>query len=320
MDTNWQPACSIEALHARADLVRDTRRFFEARCILEVTTPVLSRSTVCDPQIESFQTQSDGEKLYLQTSPEFFMKRLLAAGAPGIFQISPAFRRSETGRHHNHEFTMLEWYRPEFELSELMHEVAQLIDQLLGPAQYSYQSVEQIFQETFSVNPHGTPRPQLLDALAQAVSSGGLTPALLEDLDDAALFDLMFSLAQQLLPERVFVVDFPAQHAALAKVESNASGIKVARRFELIVKGVELANGYLELLDPAELERRMSADINQRAAVDKYLPAPDSRLLAAMRHGLPACSGVAMGLDRVLMLAMGVDSLAEVLPFTFENC
>ena len=327
MDTNWRPKCSIEALHFRAGLLRDTRRFFEERSVLEVMTPVLSRSTVSDPHIESFRTESEGELLYLQTSPEFFMKRLLAAGAPGIYQIAPAFRQSEVGRHHNHEFTMLEWYRPDFELAELMREVSQLIDLLIGPGKCSYLSVEQMFQEAFSVNPHIASRKELLGALESyhaedesALLAEAHQSTFLENLDDAALFDLMFSMAQQKLPERVFLVDFPVRHAALAKVERNALGTEVARRFELIVKGVEIANGYLELLDPVELERRMVEDTGHRADAKKHLPLPDSRLLAAMRYGLPACSGVAVGLDRVVMLAMGVDSLAEVLPFTFQNC
>jgi lysyl-tRNA synthetase class 2 len=321
VDNNWQPGCSISALQFRAGLLRNTRSFFESRSVLEVNTPVLSRNTVSDPNIESFHTEADGEFLYLQTSPEFFMKRLLAAGAPGIYQIGPVFRKSEVGRLHNHEFTMLEWYRPDFDMETLMQEVAALVDLLLGPDDYSYLSIEKIFEQYFSVNPHTASRSELVDAyVAYRKDQNEDQIDFLGRLDRAAVFDLMFSLAQSRLSGRVFVVDFPVQHAALAKIETNNAGIDIARRFELIVNSIEVANGYLELLDSQECGRRMQLEVAQRLANNMPAPEPDLRLLAAMQYGLPDCSGVAMGLDRIVMLAMKVDSLAEVLPFTFENC
>lgn len=314
--SNWQPGCSISALQFRAGLLRNTRSFFESRSVLEVTTPVLSRNTVSDPNIESFSTDANGESLYLQSSPEFFMKRLLAAGAPGIYQIGPAFRKSEVGRLHNHEFTMLEWYRPDFDLKALMQEVADLTDILLGPGEYCYRSIQQIFEAHFDVNPHTASRSDLLDAYRDRCKDEAHST----NLDAAGLFDLMFAMVQSELADRVFVIDFPIQHAALAKVETNDAGIEVARRFELIVNNIEIANGYLELLDARECRRRMQQEIDQRVARNMHVPKPDNRLIAAMQHGLPDCSGVAMGLDRIAMLAMKADSLAEVLPFTFENC
>ena len=292
---------------------------------MEVQTPILSRHTVTDPYIESFQTNSDDATLFLQTSPEFFMKRLLAAGAPSIFQIGPAFRKSELGSHHNHEFTMLEWYRLDLSMVNLMHELAELVDTILGASDYAYMSVEQLFDQVFSINPHTATHTQYLHAYSVFVNSDAGSEsdadvALVRRLDEGALFDLMLSLAQKELCGRVFMLDFPVAYAALARIEYEGRDHGVARRFELLIDGLEIANGYYELLDAEELECRMRHDIDVRSVQKKYLPEPDVNLLSSMRHGLPECSGVAVGLDRLLMLRAGEKSLKEIIPFTYDNC
>jgi len=255
------------------------RAFLSERGVVEVQTPSLGRTSVTEPQIKSLRTL-DGA--FLQTSPEHYMKRLLAAGAPSIYQLGPVYRAGESGRLHREEFTMLEWYRLGFDDRALMAEVAALIDRLLGPAAYERMTYE---------------------SLAGAVDG------------DPAELDLAFAQAIAALgPARCFVTDFPSDQAALAQLRDSGGALRAAR-FELIVTGVELANGYHELTDAAELADRMGQD-NQRRRRNGLEPmAQDERLLAAMAHGLPDCAGVAIGVDRLLMLAMGASCLAEVMPF-----
>lgn len=274
----WQPTCTVAALRARAQILRRVRRFFDERGVLEVQTPTLGRASVTDPEIESLAT-ADGA--FLQTSPEFYMKRLLAAGAPSIYQLGPAYRAGESGRLHGIEFSMLEWYRLGWDDQALMQEVAELVDAVLGSA--SYRRIAH--GELLATRPDGPGHPDL--RFAEAV----------ENLGEA----------------RVFVTDYPAQQAALARLRPGKP--QVAARFELIVDGIELANGYHELTDAQALRARMARDNRKRQAQGKPVMQPDERLLAAMAQGLPDCAGVALGLDRLAMLALGASSLAEVLAF-----
>lgn len=279
--TFWRPAFVPKALVARADMLRTIRKFFEVLNVIEVQTAVLARQGVTDPAIESMEMK-DGS--FLQTSPEYQMKRLLAAGAPSIYQIGPAFRAGEVGRWHNSEFTMLEWYRLEFDANDLMHEVAQLINLLLGPAEYEECSYGSLFD-------------------------GDVTAASDDELD-IAVSDAIASLG----PRRVFVTDYPPRQAAMARVTNN-----VAERFELVVDGIEIANGYHELIDVVELERRMKRDNVIRR--ERGLPEMviDRKLIAAHRNGLPPCSGVAIGFDRLLALKLGASSLSEVMSFPSDR-
>ena len=279
MEEDWHPTCSIAALRARARMLARIRAFFAEREVIEVQTPTLGRTSTTEPQIETLRTVAGD---FLQTSPEHYMKRLLAAGAPSIYQLGPVFRAGESGRLHQEEFTMLEWYRLGFDDQALMAEVAALIDGLLGPAPYERRTYESLV---------GTFR------------------------GDAAELDLACAEAIEALgPGRCFVTDYPADQAALARIRGAGAAARAAR-FELVIDGIELANGYHELTDAAELGARMARDNQQRLDGGREPVAPDARLLAAMAEGLPDCAGVAIGVDRLVMLAVGASSLAEVVPF-----
>ena len=298
----WRPSCSVSTLRERGALLAETRAFFAARDVLEVQTPVVGRRTVIDPALDSISTR-DGR--YLQTSPEYHMKRLLAAGAPSIYQIVPAFRDGEAGRRHNPEFTMLEWYRVGFDAPALMAEVAALVDSLLGEAPYESLACADLLRERFGVsidNPH---------ALLELGDTLGLAEPRLDEALDLALAEALSSEAGR----RVFVTGFPAALAALARLGDDGR----ADRFELIVDGVEVANGYHELADAAELAARMEADTERRRVLGKAEIAPDEALLGAHQKGLPDCAGVAMGVDRLLMLKLGAPSLADVMAFSWDR-
>jgi elongation factor P--(R)-beta-lysine ligase len=287
---DWRPSCSHEALRARADLLRAVREFFHARDVLEVQTSVLGAATVTEPAVESIAVDGLG---YLQTSPEYQMKRLLAAGAPSIYQIAPVFRAGESGRHHNPEFVMLEWYRLGFSDRELMAELADLVDTVLGPAPY----------RTW----------RYADVVALAPEPGAVP-----GLDERERVDLRFAEGVvRLGAGRHFIVEYPADQAALARLADHDRS--VAARFELVVDGLELANGYWELGDSQALAERFARDLERRARRGQSEPAVDERLLAAVAAGLPDCAGVAVGLDRVLMLRLGASSLAEVMAFPIDR-
>ena len=269
-----------ERLRLRAQALEAIRGFFAARDVVEVQTPVLAPATVTDPDVESIAVQGYG---FLQTSPEYQMKRLLSAGAPSIYQLGPVFRHEERGRLHNPEFTMLEWYRLGFDDQQLMQEVAELVALVLGPDAVQTVTYQQLVGD---------------------VSGRG-------DVQRSEL-DLRFAEAcEKLQPGRFFVVDYPADQAALARLRPDNPS--VAARFELVIDGIEIANGYWELLDPTEHERRFAADRARRKALGRTDVEPDQPFLTALRRGLPNCAGVALGVDRLLMLAQNADRLDEIL-------
>jgi lysyl-tRNA synthetase class 2 len=316
VDDDWRPTCSIETLVERARTLAAIREFFARRGVLEVDTPVLSRTTVTDPAIESLSLQGGADRHYLQTSPEYQMKRLLAAGAPSIVRIGPVFRAEESGRLHNPEFTMIEWYRLGFDLARLMDEVEALVDLVLGTANYRRISYRQLLREGAGVDSPDDSDSDLMDALIRR----GVELSPNADVDRRDVLDLLVTHAIDAIGRgRVFITNYPPDQAALARVVPDADGHATAARFELIVDGIEIANGYDELADAAVLERRMADDraIRKRAGRDQ--PEPDRRLLAAMRHGLPTCSGVALGFDRLMMLRLGVDRLDAAMPFSFAR-
>ncbi len=288
--TEWRPACSIAALGARARLLRDVREFFHERDVLEVQTATLAAATVTEPAVESLAVPGLG---YLQTSPEYQLKRLLAAGAPSLYQLGPVFRAGEAGRRHTPEFVMLEWYRLGFSDVELMAEVAALVDLALGPQPVQTLSYREVVARA-APDP-GESRLSVREAL-----------------------DLRFSAGLDTLGKgRFFVTDYPADQAALARLRPGDAS--VAARFELVVDGLELANGYWELGDAAALEQRFRRDQAERRARGQWVPELDQRFLAAMAHGLPQCAGVALGFDRLLMLKLGAASLHEVMPFPIDR-
>ena len=298
--TDWRPSCSLATLRERAAMLRDIRAFFSERDVLEVETPLLGRHATTDPAIDSL---ASGDR-WLQTSPEHHMKRLLAAGAPSIFRLGAVFRAGEAGRWHNPEFTMLEWYRLGFDAAALMNEVAALVDALLGPADYGHRPWSEILASRF-----GSAGADPAAAQVKARQLGLAT----ESADDAA--DLLLAEALSRLPGRCFVTGFPADMAALATVDADGN----AERFELVVDGVEVANGYHELRDAAELARRMAADNAKRVRLEREPREPDAALVAAHQHGLPDCAGVAVGVDRLLALRLGLPTVAAAMAFDWQR-
>ena len=276
--SDWRPAARIEHLKQRAELLAQARAFFAERNVIEVHTPVLAKHTVTEPDVQSIEVPGYG---YLQTSPEYQMKRLLAAGMPSCYQLGPAFRHGEQGRLHNPEFTMLEWYRLGFDHNQLMYEVADMVDALLGPKPYQRLTYEDVV---------GKSEGRTRDAL-----------------------DLAFADAcERLTPGRFFITDYPADQAALARI--NPDG-QTAARFELVIDGVEIANGYWELLDVEEHRQRFKTDGEIRQQRGLPAMAVDEAFIAALQHGLPACAGVALGFDRLVMLGIGAKDFFEVLTF-----
>jgi lysyl-tRNA synthetase class 2 len=316
--SDWQPAASRDALLARAALYRRIRAFFEARGVLEVDTPLLARSIGTDPALDPVIAQyhawpgAPQQALYLQTSPEFAMKRLLAAGSGPIYQLGKAVRNGESGRRHNPEFTMLEWYRPGFTLEDLMDEVEALLVKVLGPLVCQRRSYGELFLEFLDLDPYDADTAELQALVQSQLNLAGEPP------DHSTCLDLLYShCIEPELQDPVMIVDYPAVQAALARVEHNDSGQLVARRFELVVQGMEIANGYDELLDAAEQARRFAADQQLREARGLPQFPHDRRLLAALAAGMPPCCGVARGVDRLLMLQTGASSIDEVLAFPF---
>ncbi len=322
---DWQPSASPEALRLRARLLAAVRAFFAERGVLEVETPVLGAATVTDPHLRSLATASGR---YLQTSPEYHMKRLLAAGSGPIYQLGRAFRDGEAGRRHNPEFTLLEWYRPGFDHHRLMDEVEELLAATLGtrlaPGPAERLPYAEAFRRHAGVDPFADPPGRLAEVAR--VAGGRRAPDLGDDRD--AWLDLLMATAVGPALGRecpAFVHDFPASQAALARVRQpgpgagSSGGPAVAERFELFVGGVEVANGFHELTDPAEQRRRFERDLARRR--DRGLPEPqvDERLLAALEAGLPDCAGVALGFDRLVMLAAGAGSIEEVLAFPADR-
>ena len=276
--SNWRPLASIEHLKQRAELLAQARAFLAARDVIEVQIPALAKDSITEPDVQSIEVPGYG---YLQTSPEYQMKRLLAAGMPSCYQLGPAFRHGEQGMLHNPEFTMLEWYRLGFDHNQLMYEVADLVDVLLGPKPYQRLTYEDVV---------GKSKGRRRDAL-----------------------DLAFAEAcERLTPGRFFITDYPADQAALARI--NPDG-QTAARFELVIDGIEIANGYWELLDADEHRQRFKTDSEIRQQRGLPAMAVDEAFLAALEHGLPECAGVALGFDRLVMLGVGAKALSHVTAF-----
>lgn len=313
---DWRPSASLDALRLRARLLARIRAFFAERGVLEIETPALARSGASDVHIASLATicraNSAGLHLFLQTSPEFAMKRLLAAGSGPIYQVCRAFRDGESGRLHNPEFTLLEWYRPGYDHHALMDELEALVERLLG---VSGPARRLTYREAFKLHAGIDPFEQSCAELLVHAQDCGLTLSPDSQPHRDLLLDFLFSHAVQArFPEgRVYVHDYPASQAALARVRAGTP--PVAERFELFVNGIEIANGYHELTDALEQRRRFHADARARERLGLEQMPPDERLLAALSHGLPDCAGVAVGLDRLFMIAAGESSLEAVMAF-----
>jgi lysyl-tRNA synthetase class 2 len=300
-------------------VIAQIREFFAARAVLEVETPLMSHSTVTDPHVMGIPAifkmigSSEEEILYLQTSPEYAMKRLLAAGSGCIYQISKAFRQGELGKLHNPEFTMLEWYRMGFDHHALMDEMDELLQRVLNTAPAERVSYAELFKKFFAFDPHHVDIATLKKCAQEnnIVFTGVLTQR------DAWL-DLLWThgiepFVGQELP--LFLYDFPVSQAALAKIRAD----QMASRFEVYFKGIELANGFHELQDASEQAKRFSNDLAVRKTMGLPALPIDNNLLAALKSGLPDCAGVALGLDRLVMLALNCQSVAEVISFGYTR-
>jgi lysyl-tRNA synthetase class 2 len=316
----WRPTASLSALHERAAALSAVREFFRERSVLEVETPALVHSAVTDVNLTSIRVDEPGHgTLYLHTSPEYAMKRLLAAGSGDIWQMCRVFRGAERGRQHNPEFTMIEWYRLGFSLEDLMREVGELARRVLGNAAPSapdeYVSYEQAALTHAGIDPFAAIEP-IRDA-ARALGLDGERAARAERDE---LLDLVVGarVGPALGAGRLtFLHRYPASQAALARLDPQDP--RVALRFELYLEGIELANGYHELASVAEQRARFAADQRHRNARNLPAHAMDAHLLAALEAGLPDCSGVALGFDRLLMLAAGAKQIDEVIAFPVER-
>jgi elongation factor P--(R)-beta-lysine ligase len=317
---SWLPTATRETLLRRAAMLAGVRAFFAARRVLEVETPILSAAAVSDPQLESLATRIAGlpGEFYLQTSPEYSMKRLLAAGSGDIYQICKVFRDEQRGRWHNPEFTMIEWYRLGFDDAALMDEVEALVGSLLKP-QRTLPPAERLNYSTALERHAGVDAYQSSDAdLAAAAQRHGIVCD--ARLDRDARLDLLMGLVvgPRLGRDRpCFICDYPASQAALARIRPGLPA--VAARFELYLDGVELANGFHELQDAAEQRARFSRDLNTRRERDQRQRPIDEHLLAALAHGMPDCAGVALGFDRLVALALSADALGQAMAFTVDN-
>jgi lysyl-tRNA synthetase class 2 len=318
---DFRPTASWQNLRLRAELLARLRAFFHQRGFLEVETPILSADTVVDRRIDPLAVELPGtrRRMWLQTSPEFAMKRLLAAGARAIYQVAKVFRLDELGTLHNPEFTMVEWYRAGDAMAEGMRLLSDLGDAMLARGPAELLSYAAAFRQYAGIDPHAADA----GALTAAVLASGIdVPESMPPDDRDGWLDLL--LVHRVQPHLgigrpCILYDYPASQAALARVRHQGKDPPVAERFELYVSGIELANGYHELLDPAVLRRRNVENNAQRQADGKPALPEESRLLAAMESGLPPATGVALGFDRLVMLAAGAECLADVVAFPFDR-
>jgi lysyl-tRNA synthetase class 2 len=309
-------------LQTRAKLLRSIREFFWQRDILEVDTQALSLASISDPHIEVLTTKAKclGKEhtYYLQSSPEFAMKRLLAAGSACIYQMAKVFRLEENSKRHSIEFTLLEWYRIGLDDWQLMAEVEELLISVSQDASLrcDYKSYQDAFLTYADLDPFEAELSQLQQLAHQHTEYG------LEETDRDALLDLIFNalIEPKIGADRpCFIHSYPASQAALAKTKCNFDGLETAKRFELYWRGMELANGYHELTDEQEQARRFDMDNQLRKAQGKVVRAQDQNLLAALASGLPNCAGVALGVDRLLMVLSQSQDIQEVMPYAKER-
>ena len=321
MQSDWEPGCSLELLQIRAQVLDRIRAFFAEKRVMEVETPLLGNACGTAPSLAFFTSLYSlppyEKELFLQSSPEFAMKRLLAAGSGSIFQICKAFRNGETGRLHNPEFTILEWYRVGFNLSRLMDEIAELLQVLFEPYR-SLNGVQRFsYREVFLRHTGIDPLDFSLLTFSGCAQENNLTEAKLICGEDHSMWlDFLFShLVQPKLGNQslCMIYDYPACQASLARLKNN--DLNVAERVEVFLNGVELGNGFYELCDAKEQNNRFDAEINERKRRGDPAVVKDQLFLDALISGLPDCSGVAIGLDRLLLMLTGNNNLSDVLAF-----
>ena len=320
---DWRPSASLDAIRLRANLNARIRAFFDERNVLEVETPVLSTAGNSDPNIASFSLEFSGRTdgaastRWLRTSPEFALKRLLAAGFGDCYELSRVFRNGEAGGRHNPEFTMLEWYRIGWDHQRLIDETAELVRAALTlvgrEATLERIAWRDLYRQRFDIDPMDAS----IDALRNALGDVEIDP---DGLHRDDWLDLL--LTHRLQPafpkdQLLVVYDYPASQAALARL--RPANPLLAERFELYLGPMELANGYHELTDATEHRGRFERDLAIRRKRGTVMPPLDERLLDAVESGLPACAGVALGVDRLLMAMLGSDRIADVLTFPFDR-
>ncbi len=320
--TNWKPGASIITLKKRAELLHRVREFFAKREVLEVETPSISQFPTIDLHLESFSVkidQPDRSLSYLITSPEYHMKRLLCAGIGSIYQICKAFRREEIGEKHNSEFTIIEWYRVGWDHWKLMEEIEDLLDTMLHTGKADRLSYREMFLKFLKVPPHNV----TMNVFLNLCTERNLTPP--ESLkngsvsiDERLEFLMGMVIEPQLgLTKPVFIYDYPASQANLAKLyEDNP---ELSMRFELYYKGLELANGFCELTDAEKQENRFIKENKTRKKAGKTILPIDQLFLDAMRAGMPNCAGVALGFERIVMLALGINDIDKVMAFSWKR-
>lgn len=308
---------SVETLIARSELLKQLRQFFYDAGFDEVETPMLSADTVVDRYLHPINVEVANKQLWLQTSPEFGMKRLIASGMQAIFQICHAFRDEEEGPLHNLEFTMVEWYRVGHSTQEAMHFLGELVTSILSYSGYDTISYRDAFQQILKFDPLESSEQELISVIA---SLDFEPPQDWREMSKDEWLDLLlteFIQPRLGIKQPCILYDYPASQAALARLRPDNP--LVAERFELFVQGVELANGYHELLDAEQLLLR-NIKTNALRQLDGRPKLPNESYLAqAMRHGLPDCCGVALGFDRLVMLALGKDSISDVIPFPYTR-
>lgn len=323
MNNPWPPTCSAALLHQRAELYQTIRSFFAEKGVLEVDTPVLSAAASCDVNLDCFSTElvngaQRSQKLYLQTSPEFAMKRLLASSSGCIYQIAKSFRQGESGRFHNPEFTLLEWYRVGFTMQDLIAEMIELLMSCFSQNMaFQTTSYTRLYVQMTAIDPHHATIEQLMDyASAQG------NPEAVEICGDSLSNGLDYVFSQYIQPRLkknvvYFVTDYPVCMAMLAKLSDDTPA--TAKRFEVYFNNLELANGYEELTDARQQKARFEEELADRKKQGLDKVPMDHNLLSALEFGMPECSGVALGLDRLLMLMAETQSIEEVLAFPINR-
>ena len=317
---SWQPSASRETLRLRAGILATIREFFAARNALEVETPALSVAGTTDPALTSLHTTVGAlgnDRRYLHTSPEFAMKRLIAAGSGDIYQICRVYRDGELGRWHEPEFSLLEWYRVGWDERALMDEVGELLTACLGPAWTTHSPLRLSYAEAFTEH-LGVDVWADDTTIAAALESRAIEPP--QAIDRHGLLDLALGTAivpRLPLDRLIYIYDFPAAQAALARLKDSTP--PVAARFEVFVNGIELANGFAELTDADEQRARFEAEREARARLGRGSPPVDEALLGALTHGLPECAGVAVGIDRLVAVAAGLDSVSAAVSFAHRR-
>lgn len=309
--TQWRPSASIDALRQRAEIIATIRAFFKERGYWEVETPIMAHFGTSDVYLSNIKATFRNETYCLQTSPEYHMKRLLAAGSGSIFQLARVFRDDELGRWHNPEFMLLEWYRLGVSHNVLMDEVDLFLQFMLQCSPMIRKTYREVFLDVCSIDPMNTTIPEMKSCLARFELTGVLPSD--ETDPDQYLFLLMSHVVEPALSFEqtpVAVYNFPITQASLAKINDG-----VAERFEVYYRGVELANGFHELTDAQAQRQRFLQDNHHRESKGFAACHPDEYLLNALQHGLPTCSGVALGIDRLIALALNKSSIADVLAF-----